>query len=158
LEASSDHSYNNISKDILISDRIKRLLEISKKRKKRRDKINFEEKLEHDFLPYVLVQKIPVIEQHLFNRNAFCATKCVGALRDRFCFLMTTNGILRGESLFKADLSDICDFIKENEGGHDCQVMVMRIATGKANGLHTLYGRVIRHVNPDLCPIGALSF
>ena len=35
--------------------------------------------------------------------------------------------------------------------------LVMKIATGKTNGTKTLYGRVVRHKDPALCPIGALG-
>ena len=34
----------------------------------------------------------------------------------------------------------------------------MRIAIGKTNGLKTLYGRVMRHKDFNLCVIGALGF
>lgn len=41
---------------------------------------------------------------------------------------------------------------------HDIHIVVMRIETGKTNGLKTLYGRVIRHSDKNLCAIGALGF
>lgn len=71
---------------------------------------------------------------------------------------MTTCGILRGESLFKCDLSDLCDVIHtDSSTGQTIMVMVMRIAIGKTNGLKTLYERVIRHRLVEQCAIGALA-
>ena len=34
---------------------------------------------------------------------------CGSSMRDRFQFLMTLGSISRSESLYKADLSDLCD-------------------------------------------------
>jgi hypothetical protein len=153
-----DMGSNNVLKEDLRSDRVERLLEVVKHRKKNIDKENFEEKLESDFIPFLQVERIPLIEQELFNRHCNAPLFSLGSLRDRFCFLLSTFGILRGESLFKADLSDLCDFIKANDGLHICHVLVLRIAMGKTNGLKTLYGRVMRHSNVFHCPIGGLAF
>ena len=54
--------------------------------------------------------------------------------------------------MFKCELSDLCDLVHGNVLIH-----VMRIATGKTNGLKILYGRCIRHKNVNLCAIGALG-
>ena len=59
----------------------------------------------------------------------------MATLQDRYCQLMSTNGILQGESLFKCELSDLCDLVHDNVLIH-----VMQIATGKTNGLKILYG------------------
>lgn len=152
-----DMNANNLSRDQIRSERVQRLLMTVKTRKKTVARLNFEEKLESEFLPFLLVEKIPSIEMELFRRNAFSKKFCLGALRDRFCFLMTNGGILRGESLFNSELSDLCDLIKEDEGPHKCHILVMRIAVGKTNALKTLYGRVMRHKDFRLCPIGALA-
>jgi hypothetical protein len=69
---------------------------------------------------------------------------------------MSNFGILRGESLFKAELSDLTPIELVNEGTiHKCTVLVTRIAIGKTNELKTLYGRIMRHKNMHLCGIGA---
>jgi len=149
---------NSLSKDQIRSERVQRLLSTVKTRKVTVQRQNFEEKLQSEFLPYLLVDKIPQIEQELFKRNAFSRKFCQGALRDRLCFLMSNGGILRGESLFNCELSDLCDPVKVDEGPHPCHILVMRIAIGKTNGLKTLYGRVMRHKDVRLCAIGALGF
>ena len=70
---------------------------------------------------------------------------------------MTNCGILRGESLFKCELSDLCDLVLDIEGVHPCHIMVKRIENGKTNGLKTIYGRVMRHKEANLCLIGAIG-
>ena len=77
----------------------------------------------------------------------------MATLQDRYCLLMSTNGILQGESLFKCKLSDLCDLVHDNVMIHG-----MQIATGKTNGLKILYGQCICHKNVNLCAIGALGF
>ena len=152
-----DMSANNLSRDQIRSELVQRLLMTVKTRRKTIAKLNFEEKLQSEFLPYLLVDKVPIIQKELFLRNAFALKFFQGALRDRFCFLISNGGILRGESLFSCELSDLCDVVKEDEGAHPCQILVMRIAIGMTNGLKTLYGRVMRHKDAQLCPVSALG-
>ena len=70
---------------------------------------------------------------------------------------MTSNGSLRGESLIKSDLSDLCDIVVEGNSLDKAHIFVMRITSGKTNGLKTLYGRSMRHKDVTLCSIGALA-
>ena len=98
-------------------------------------KISFEEKLTAEFALYTTVKEVPRIEEYLFKKNSFSTVYGMATLQDRYCLLMSTNGILQGESLFKCELSDLCDFVHDNVLIH-----VMQIATGKTNGLKILYG------------------
>jgi Centromere DNA-binding protein complex CBF3 subunit, domain 2 len=54
--------------------------------------------------------------------------------------------------LFKCELSDLCNLVHDN-----LLIHVMQIATGKTNGLKTLYGQCIHHKNVNLCAIGDLG-
>ena len=153
-----DHNLNACTKEQLRSNRVLKLLNNVKKRKKALAEKNFEEKLNSEFAPYVSVSSIPQIEAALFERYSMATVKCISSLRDRFCFLMTFSGILRGESLFNCDLSDLCDVIHESpSSGIAVHILVMRIAQGKTNGLKTLYGRVMRHRDVNQCAVGALA-
>ncbi len=73
---------------------------------------------------------------------------------------MSLCGVLRSESLFKADLSDLMDInlepslTKEPSPYH---ILIMRIGEGKQNSDKTIYGRCIRHRDPRLCGVGALA-
>jgi hypothetical protein len=62
---------NGVLSEDLKSDRVKKLLEVVKYRKKIVEKENFEENLEADFLPYLQVESMPLIENELFERHAF---------------------------------------------------------------------------------------
>ena len=120
---------------------------------------DYQEKVKSVLSPYLMVDKIPMIEAWLWQHNAASSTYfSLASIRDRFVFLLSTHAILRGESMFLADLSDFSDLVIENEGSSECHVLVLQVDTGKTNGLKTLYGRVMRHKNVHLCPIGALGF
>ena len=139
-----DNGANNATKTMLMSDRIKTLLDNVKKRKITIAKENFEEKITHEFAPYATIAELPRLEEHLFNRHSLSVTFMFSSLRDRFCLLMTTNAILRGESLFKCDLSDLCDLqFTPNDSDRPVLVHVMRVSTGKTNCLKVLYGRCV---------------
>lgn len=150
---------NNLSKEQIKSARVMKLLEMVKKRKKRLHAANYKEKISSEFSPYMLANEVPRIERALFfhNSQAKTARMSIAATRDRYMLLQTIYGILRGESIIKCDLSDLCDILLEDQGIHECRILIMRIVTGKTNGLKTLYGRVMRNTNEDLCPIGALA-
>ena len=109
--------------------------------------------------PYAIAEEIPSIENWLFERNGDKLLYSVSSLRDRFTLLQTTFGILRGESMFKSELSDLVDIkFKCKETGANIHVGVMQIFEGKTNKTKTLYGRVLRHRDPYLCAMGALGF
>jgi hypothetical protein len=152
-----DLSSNNLTKDQLRSERVQVLLKSVKMRKRRVAKENYAEKIDSEFAPFLLVRSVPLIEEKLFDRNAFAPSYSMASLRDRYCFLMSHCGVLRGESLFKCELSDLCDLVMDDQGPHPCHILMMRIATGKTNGLKVLYGRVMRHKNVSMCAIGALG-
>jgi hypothetical protein len=71
-----------------------------------------------------------------------------------------TSGILRSESLYRAELSDFMGVtLNDNKSDiHPMFVMVNQIAIGKTNHGRTLYGRATRHKDVRLCCVGALSF
>ena len=127
----------------------------------RKDKVHkaqFKERHDHDFKPFGLVGEVGRMEKWAWDSNS--STKSYGAssLRDRFQLLMTLGGVLRSESLYKADLSDLCDFKFHQKTERDpYHVCILRVSTGKTNADKVLYGRVMRHVDAQLCPIGALA-
>ena len=102
-----DNGCNNVPKKELMSDCIKHLLNNVKKWKLMVAKINFEEKWTAEFALYTTVKEMPKIEEYLFQKNSFSTVYGMATLQDRYCQLMSTNGILQGESLFKCKLSDL---------------------------------------------------
>ena len=68
----------------------------------------------------------------------------------RWFMLMTHNAILRGESLFLADLSDLCMINHKEDISNEVEILILRIATGKTNNLKTLFGRCMRHIKVEM--------
>lgn len=97
------------------------------------------------------------ISKYFLEKNINSKIHCTSAIRDLFTFLFTHFGILRGESLFRAELSDFMMLTFPNEGKYPVDCLVTRITTGKTNSKKTIYGRVMRHSDPGLCSIGGLA-
>jgi hypothetical protein len=153
-----DNGCNNITKEQLRSNRIRKLLANVKVRKTSIAKENFEERLTGEFSPYTSVSEIPRLERGLFERNKTSSLRSLSSLRDRYALLQTISGILRGESMIKADLSDLCDLVHNHSSqSYPIHILVMRIAQGKVNANKILYGRSIRHRDVNLCAVGALA-
>jgi hypothetical protein len=107
----------------------------------------------------VVVNAFPDMEKKLWERNSHATdAQAMAGLRDRFTFLLTTHGVLRGESLFKAELSDMLHLIHEGRDPTPIGILILQIATGKTNQAGKLYGRILRHCDPALCGIGGLGF
>ena len=157
FERQRDNNCNNLVKEQIRSERVTRLLALVKRRKKAIKKATFSENLDSELTPYLLVHKVPDIEKALFFKNHTTMAYSQASLRDRFFFLLSHQGILRGESITQCELSDLCDVVLEDEGPHPCQILVLQIASGKINSEKNLYGRAMRHKKPELCPIGALG-
>ena len=51
--------------------------------------------------------------------------------------LMSHNAILRGESLFLADLSELCMVNHKEDISNEVEILILRIATGKTKNLKT---------------------
>ena len=89
-----DNGANNVTKQMLWSNRVTLLLNNVKKRKKTLAKQNFEEKLTSEFAPYTTAGEVLRIEYALFEHNKTSTIYSVSSLRDRFCMLMTMRGVL----------------------------------------------------------------
>ena len=104
----------------------------SKRRQAIVDKRNYREKLDHDFSPYHAVEEFPKIEKEMWENGNPSIRSAYAWLRHRFCLLFSTSGILRCESLYKAELSDFMGVsCKKETDVHRLYLMIMQIATGK---------------------------
>lgn len=152
---------NSLSWEQIYTYKCQDLTGMVKKRRPRVDKAQYKEKIDGHFAPYLTVGKpVEALEQKLWEYAKAPSFRVVLAgLRNRFCFLQTFAGILRGESLFKAELSDLLYFNLDNKcDPSPMQILILQIATGKTNHGQKLYGRVLRHKNPELCAFGSLGF
>jgi hypothetical protein len=152
---------NSYQWSMIRNDNISALLQYVKKRVPAVNRMNHAEKIENDFAPYLYAEKVNEIEFELFQRNGGRSPiQTLASLRNRFVFLQTTRAILRAESVFKADLSDCLGItIHPEREPHPMFISILQIPEGKINhDGRKLYGRALRHINPESCAVGALGF
>ena len=118
--------------ELIWTARCDELVHIVKTRLPKQKKANYEEKVDHAFDPYNIVQKYPDIEEKLWEKGLQNTRSAVTQLRNRYVLLHTTSGILRFESLQKAELSDFLAVeVKKEQDSHALTIMVTQLATGK---------------------------
>jgi Centromere DNA-binding protein complex CBF3 subunit, domain 2 len=124
-------------------------------------KSTYQEKVSAEFAPYTIVEHYPDIEQELWNDclKAAGPRQIVCQLRHRYCAQHTASGILRAESLYRAEWSDFLMISppKNDTDVHPISIMVNQVSQGKTNNGRLLYGRAIRHRDVRLCAIGSLA-
>ena len=119
----------------------------------------YKERVTSDFQPFRIAGELASIEKYMWEYSCKTASFSASSMRDRFQYLFSLNGVLRMESLYLADLSDLCDFIFHQKQERDpYQCLILRVGTGKASQRRTIFGRAMRHVDARLCPMGALAF
>jgi hypothetical protein len=122
----------NLSWEQLWNLPLKNLLKYVKGRKESVRRANYSEKLDHEFAPYQAIEDFPRIEEALWEKGAANYRSAYAYLRHRFCLLFSTSGILRCESLYKAELSDFLGLsYKQETDVHKFYMMIMQISTGK---------------------------
>jgi hypothetical protein len=141
------------------------LEELGKQVKKRTPFVKrktYQEKVTAEFAPYSIVEHYPVIEEELWKDAAAAVgpRQVTCQLRHRYCSQHTASGILRAESLYRAEFSDFLMIRppKTEMDVHHPDILVNQIALGKTNNGRILYGRAMRHKDVRLCAVGALSF
>ena len=88
--------------------------------------------MEASFAPYVAVDKYEEIELTLWTSGMHNIRSAACSLRNRYVLLHTTSGVLRFESLGKADLSDYMGLtLKKAEDTHPLYMMITQLPTGK---------------------------
>lgn len=118
--------------ELVFTEPSKNLVRTGEMRKTKQDRENYKEKVDKVFGPYQAVEKMDEIEDKMWFKST--NLKGTGSwFRNRFIFLYTTAGILRSESLFRAELSDfLCIRIKKPEDVHPLLLMITQIPEGKS--------------------------
>jgi hypothetical protein len=139
---------------------IKKLMDLVRTRHVSLAKSNFDESPKNSSMRFQIADKIPDIEEGFWKRNGIKKNFHCASLRDRYFYLFTVTGIVRGESPIRAELSDMLSIVKEDEGptGHDAVILIMQILEGKTNNGKKIWGRKMLHKNVNMCSIGALGF
>ena len=103
-----------------------------KRRKAEVRKLTYKEKVDHTFAPYMVAEHFSNIEDEIWRRGHGCHRSAFAFTKHRFCLLFSTGGILRCESIFKAELSDFVGLtIKKDTDVHEILLMIMQFSTGK---------------------------
>lgn len=153
-----DHNSSNVTREQLKSRRVKELKSLVATRLPRIRKANYEEKISKEINPYLMLNKLGDMEAGMFEVSWSSRTNGMAGLRNRATMLMSLQQVSRGESLFKCELSDLCDFVYHSHREPDpFHFLVMQVFTGKTNKAKTIYGRLIRHRNVNMCGMGALG-
>ena len=125
-------------------------------------RVTYQEKMSSSFYSYATVERYNDIEDALWDEcsRAHGPRELAAKLRHRYCATHTASGILRCESLYRAEWSDfLCITAPRTDTDvHPIDIMVNVIAEGKTNKGRRLYGRAMRHRDVRLCCFGALSF
>jgi hypothetical protein len=124
---------NNIPWENIWNADLKLLMTMVKKRKARIKKNNYGEKVDHEFAPYTAADEVPNIEHEMWKRGYGGSYRSAFAwLRNRYCLLQTYSGILRCESLFNAELSDMLGLtMQKKHDPHQLYLLIMQMATGE---------------------------
>ena len=97
--------------DELKSESMNNLIKHVKNRSEFVSRKMFKERLDGTFAPYKLASEVNRIENYIWDDHNNTGYFSGSSMRDRFQFLMTLGSVSRSESLYKADLCDLCDFI-----------------------------------------------
>ena len=137
---------------------MKKLFGLVIERKEINKKLNYDEIFGKEFHPYNLIHQISEIEEGLWNHGYGRMQSMCASIRDRFQFLMTLSGCLRCESMYKTDLSDLCDLVYHQKSERSpYQILIMRTGEGKTVHDKNIFGRLLRHVDVRRCAFGALG-
>jgi Centromere DNA-binding protein complex CBF3 subunit, domain 2 len=136
------------------------LLKHVKERTPLMKKATYAEKVDGEFAPYMIVEHYGSIEEMMWNDADANGNRSIAcALRHRYCALHLTSGILRCESIYRAEFSDFLgiNIPKQDTDVHQPYVMVNQIPIGKTTHGRKQYGRATRHRDVRLCCVGAFA-
>ena len=143
----------------LMTTKMTNLIKVVKNRGERVMKKQFKERLSEEFQPYRVLEDVPKIEEYTWSEHSNTKVYGANALRDRFQMLFSFSAVLRSDSIYKADLSDLCDFKFQQKLEPDpYHVCILRVGEGKTVQKKAQFGKMMRHANVKMCAIGALGF
>jgi len=157
-KGANNHSWDAIRGDL----RVVHMVNMVKGRKARIKRARFDEKLDRDFQPFQSMDQFPIAEQWLWDYGKGTRQQCFVGLRSRMAFSWCYHAVLRQESLFLGELSDLFSFVLRRDDHSDpMEVVILQMRTGKTVGRcndSPQYGRAIRNKKVLECPVGALAF
>jgi hypothetical protein len=123
---------NTLRWKAIVDAKVRVLLEVVKGRSRRIARRNYREKIDTEFSPFSSFQEVGQIEWAFWQQCYGAPRTVFPALRNRFIFLMCYSGLLRHESLYIGELSDMtCTTYQRQVDADPVFLMVLQIATGK---------------------------
>ena len=149
---------NNYSWEDINNAALKQLMKKIRNRAPMIAKRNAEEKIDAAMAPFLYIQWLPRLEKYFFSKGISNFRSAVFAsLRNGFTFKFTLCGVIRGESLEKADLSNLCDYFwKGKSDPYHIHLLIMSMLQGKMNKDKKLFSRAMRHREVPMCALGGL--
>ena len=146
------------SQDIMTT-KLKDLIDDVNGRGEQNLKKHFKERMTSDFEPFRVLTDIPKLETYMWNDNREKRIYGASALRDHFQLLFSLSGVLRSDSIYKADLSDLLDFkFKQKNEPDPYHICILRVGEGKTVQNKCQFGKIMRHIDVNMCAMGALGF
>ena len=148
-----------LRKEDIMTTKMKDLIDDVNNRGERNLKKHFKERMTSDFEPFRVLTDIPKLETYMWNENREKRIYGASSLRDRFQLLFSLSGVLRSDSIYKADLSDFLDFkFKQKNEPHPYHIGILRVGEGKTVQNKCQFGKIMRHLDVNMCAMGALGF
>ena len=95
----------------IMTERMKQMLLLVTERREKVSKALFKERATADFDPFRMAGEVSHIEEFVWAYICRTASFSASYMRDRFQYLFSLNCVLQMESVYLADLSDLCEFI-----------------------------------------------
>ena len=136
------------------------LIKMVKERSHRIRRANYKEKLNGEFAPFTTYQHFEKCEEWLWFHGEKSCRSAMKALRNRFAFINCYKELLRHESLFLGELSDLLHLeITRSMEEDPLFISILQIEQGKTVSTGSRqYGRALRGKDVKTCPVGALAF
>jgi hypothetical protein len=148
---------NNLRWDEIWDSQIDDMIRLAVQRIPKEKKRRYEEKVNFQSDPYMLVDRFNEIERKLWEKGEVNMRSAFAWLRHRYVFLHSTHGILRCETIFNGELSD-CLMLRAEGTPHFMWILIQQIAQGKTvKPGQKIFGRVMRHKDVSVCGFGALA-
>lgn len=156
-----DGCSNQLKAKVRLDSRVKDLIKAVQARAAIQKRLQKKEKVTAELPHWDLMPQIHRIEQMFWDSNSKNSSMehIAGSLRDRWCFNDSLQCIIRAESLWKEELSDML-FYKYDQHGepNPYEILVRVLWDGKTNQKSTgtaLLAQCFRHIDPKKCAVGA---
>jgi hypothetical protein len=122
---------NGLTWDLIYTRKCKELVNLVKERKRRMKRKIYAEKIDGEFTPFTSLNQVGNIENAFWDHGK-TVRESIPSLRNRYIFLQCYSGLLRSESMFLGELSDMLGIEYQRSRDSDpFFILVMQIATGK---------------------------